>query len=98
MGNTPVVIFIVLLDLGKKSSFVDRHWLFHTISGILLKKLINIKTFFVSPQLKALEGPYLTFGRGLGNGVTIEGTGPWGRSSVCTQTVFFPNLFVGLKK
>jgi hypothetical protein len=25
MGNMVVVIFIVLLDLGKKSSFVDRH-------------------------------------------------------------------------
>jgi hypothetical protein len=27
IGNMPVVIFIVLLDLGKKSSFVKRHYL-----------------------------------------------------------------------
>jgi hypothetical protein len=27
MENMPAVIFIALLDLGKKSSFMSRHWL-----------------------------------------------------------------------
>jgi hypothetical protein len=28
-----VVIFLVLLDLGKKSSFVDRHWIVELMVG-----------------------------------------------------------------
>jgi hypothetical protein len=31
----PVVIFIALLDLGKKSSFVDRHYLQNIVGKIV---------------------------------------------------------------